>query len=1020
MTARGEDASGRGRGRSIPARGRGRSGTPPPPGGRGRGGGRADISATGRGRGHPGGRGGQGRGPFSPSLEPHQHSPAYRGFSPRASGVAALPNRRYTGGHSSPAVNGSAFAAGGGGSLFGTGAEVVAYEKDKGCWKVGPPPGQRFSAAWLRGLASFVEWKYEQQSQLQGRGRGMHSGAAAAPAPPPPPPPSLPEQQQREDLPVAPNLTATYVADTQEVGGLSVAGEEQAPLASPPVPVSSELVLEEAEEEPVNDAVVSQPPSPEAGPCSKAAASGRQHVATPSQLCSPASSCSSDMGWAAVLAGSVPSGEAGGSTLTAEIGGCSRQIAAALQSLNLSDAESPSPSREVPSPACSSGASCSPSTSTYQQPPALDAAELPVLHGAVEQTCLGRSQPVQLSIRLERMALTDREAEMLADWCCGPEARAIAAIRALWLFEGRLGDEGAVQVARILAAHPGMAEVHLSHNMLTLAGATALLKALPTRGPASAASGAPSSPSASCAPASRATTPARPLWMRCEWNRISLDGLMQVLEELHGSRGLLVDLPSAVRADAAPALPNLPPYLVSAAASAPAPAAAVPASRGSRNALQYLIDGCHARLPWISCQYQLPSEAAVLRAARQGWTQAPQPVPPPSPQAVAAGAKPIRAVKQPAAELGSLAAGAAGGTGGVLGPLLLFPDTSALLPMLGAGADVSIPTFFTLELLGQLARQARFGRALPPQEQIFLVVTDSVLKQLDGLKNDAAARPVIRRFLGQGLDTYGPAGCDFLTVLGAHEGEGLVVEHDAAVTGSLSADVRTKGHRADHRIVEVALFFQKEVLGGGSGPLRPGSFPVLLLSGDNGQVQTARSHGLPAARMVDLAAAQGRMEAALARQQPLTASLLRECLGIAAVQGLADKAAVRNLQLDFDRAIAALEAATQALAAAQQRLSDVAAAAAGESAAGGAAGPSQTVLESDAAGAEGSSAGATAACTAAVAERLAAVQRALAAPTAVDVGELLPVLHTQLADWSLLVRSHQDQSRLVKWAAAAL
>jgi hypothetical protein len=34
-------------------------------------------------------------------------------------------------------VNGSAFAAGAGSSLFGTGAELVAYEKDKGCWKVG-------------------------------------------------------------------------------------------------------------------------------------------------------------------------------------------------------------------------------------------------------------------------------------------------------------------------------------------------------------------------------------------------------------------------------------------------------------------------------------------------------------------------------------------------------------------------------------------------------------------------------------------------------------------------------------------------------------------------------------------------------------------------------------------------------------------------------------------------------------------------------------------------------------------
>jgi hypothetical protein len=37
--------------------------------------------------------------------------------------------------------------------------------------------------------------------------------------------------------------------------------------------------------------------------------------------------------------------------------------------------------------------------------------------------------------------------------------------------------------------------------------------------------------------------------------------------------------------------------------------------------------------------------------------------------------------------------------------------------MLGAGASVTIPTFFTLDLLGQLAQQGRFGRALPPHEQ---------------------------------------------------------------------------------------------------------------------------------------------------------------------------------------------------------------------------------------------------------------------------------------------------------------
>lgn len=116
------------------------------------------------------------------------------------------------------------------------------------------------------------------------------------------------------------------------------------------------------------------------------------------------------------------------------------------------------------------------------------------------------------------------------------------------------------------------------------------------------------------------------------------------------------------------------------------------------------------------------------------------------------------------------------------------------------------------------------------------------------------------------------------------------------VTGSRSVDVGTKGQRADHRIVEVALFFQQEVLssggggssdssGAGAASITAARCPVLLLSGDNGQVQVARSHGLPAARMTDLAAAQPRLEAALAAGRPLTASLLRSCLGAAAVTG---------------------------------------------------------------------------------------------------------------------------------------
>ena len=97
----------------------------------------------------------------------------------------------------------------------------------------------------------------------------------------------------------------------------------------------------------------------------------------------------------------------------------------------------------------------------------------------------------------------------------------------------------------------------------------------------------------------------------------------------------------------------------------------------------------------------------------------------------------------------------------------------------------------------------------------------------------------------------------------------------------------------------MALFFQREITQGaaGSGSTAPSqiappaagaaapAFPVLLLSGDNAQIQLAKSHGLPAVRMGEL----GPLEAWLAqhaqRGPPLTASLIRQLLGAAATVG---------------------------------------------------------------------------------------------------------------------------------------
>jgi hypothetical protein len=75
-----------------------------------------------------------------------------------------------------------------------------------------------------------------------------------------------------------------------------------------------------------------------------------------------------------------------------------------------------------------------------------------------------------------------------------------------------------------------------------------------------------------------------------------------------------------------------------------------------------------------------------------------------------------------------------------------------------------------------LADNGRFGRHLPPQEQTFVVLADRVVKQLDSLKKEPGAAAAVRRFLDRGLDELGPKGGDFLTVLGSHEGEGLVMD----------------------------------------------------------------------------------------------------------------------------------------------------------------------------------------------------------------------------------------------------
>ena len=145
-----------------------------------------------------------------------------------------------------------------------------------------------------------------------------------------------------------------------------------------------------------------------------------------------------------------------------------------------------------------------------------------------------------------------------------------------------------------------------------------------------------------------------------------------------------------------------------------------------------------------------------------------------------------------------------------------------------------------LHLLSSLVERQRLtlpGRSPHPGRHIPSVSSTGLSLDMQGHGRPAPAPQDAQQQHAVQDTAHLPAGLDILTVLGAHEGEGLVVEHDAAVAGSGSALLRDKGQRVDAKIVEVALFFQQEMLGAGQDPPAAPGQPAAPLQHVLGQVQ---------------------------------------------------------------------------------------------------------------------------------------------------------------------------------------
>ncbi|GMH40518.1 hypothetical protein BSKO_08422 [Bryopsis sp. KO-2023] len=458
---------------------------------------------------------------------------------------------------------------------------------------------------------------------------------------------------------------------------------------------------------------------------------------------------------------------------------------------------------------------------------------------------------VNVSIRCEKMGITDMEAEMLGTWI--EEHKDSVNVVKLWLFDNKLTDLGAKYVTQMM--HDGLMELHLSHNTMTNSGAELVVSAISTK-----------------------NTIGKPLWLRMEWNMLSVDNLMKFLKKQEETRGLVIDIPKFL----------------------------LKKVRGkmSSQLMNEKIDA-HVQIPWIRSQRLKPSEAPVLMAAKTSWTKSRAP----EPRLV----QPMPSRSSPPS-----------------GPLLIFPDTSALLGLIGISRKGQRSVVFTFDWLQNLCMKSGFGKNLPANERVFFVLCDSVAKQLDGLKKqNPYVGHSIRKLMSSGLDQYGPGGDDFVTVLGAHEGEGMVVDRNAEVLDARSHNVHDKGQATDLKIVEVALFFQQElckkplgrcrsqsceivgspeaitmdtIIPDGQDPMR---FPVVLLSNDNVQLVAAKSHGLPAYRFTDFSKVRS-LRTMFDGKNPLTASAIRRLMGGSATKGLGESAK-KSLQGEFDGAIACIK-----------------------------------------------------------------------------------------------------------------
>eukprot|EP00005_Dracoamoeba_jomungandri_P006846 CAMPEP_0174268106 /NCGR_PEP_ID=MMETSP0439-20130205/36142_1 /TAXON_ID=0 /ORGANISM="Stereomyxa ramosa, Strain Chinc5" /LENGTH=804 /DNA_ID=CAMNT_0015356075 /DNA_START=862 /DNA_END=3276 /DNA_ORIENTATION=- len=202
-------------------------------------------------------------------------------------------------------------------------------------------------------------------------------------------------------------------------------------------------------------------------------------------------------------------------------------------------------------------------------------------------------------------------------------------------------------------------------------------------------------------------------------------------------------------------------------------------------------------------------------------------------------------------------------------PTYLFLDTNAVLSMMDSTTGENAPVF-TFQNLISKAKKQQFGECFSNSgDAVTLVITDTVMKELDGLKNKPGLR---RKVVSLQSDTGFLAQCTelgFLEMLGAHQGENLIAMNSSTTLAVNDNKVMEPSLRNDRKIIDVALYWNSSI--GVTGN-------VILLTNDQGSKMTSKRHNLPSESISTLNSNLQKIVKDNIFTVPWTAGFLKSCM----------------------------------------------------------------------------------------------------------------------------------------------